>query len=87
MICAKGAVNHAGAPFIENKRCRQEQRLPRGVVNPNADSVYQTECDFASIEPARRVRRLKVSRGIMRGTIVNDEKCRVRRCSEKQLPR
>jgi hypothetical protein len=42
----KGTVNHDRAGFIENKRCRQEQRRRRSVVNPNWGVVYQTECDF-----------------------------------------
>jgi hypothetical protein len=82
----EGAVNHEPAQFIENKRYREEGRPPRVVVNRNADSVYQTECDFAFIEPVRRVRRQNVS-SMSDGAIVNDEKCRVRRCSEKSLPR
>jgi hypothetical protein len=46
----KPAVNHARAPFIENKRYAQEGRAVGVVVNRNADSVYQTECDLTSHE-------------------------------------
>src|ERR1700738_3433097 len=37
------AINHAGEPFIENKRCRTKPRRADGVVNRKAASVYQTD--------------------------------------------
>jgi len=36
-------INHAVRPFIENKRYRAKPRRVDDVVNPNADSVYQTD--------------------------------------------
>jgi hypothetical protein len=36
-------INHARAPFTENKRCRMKARRIDDVVNRKADSVYQTE--------------------------------------------
>jgi hypothetical protein len=36
-------INHARAPFIENKRCRMKPRRIDDVVNRNAVSVYQTD--------------------------------------------
>jgi hypothetical protein len=36
-------VNHAAAPFIENKRYRMKPRRIDDVVNRNAVFVYQTD--------------------------------------------
>jgi hypothetical protein len=36
-------INHACAPFTENKRCRTKPRGIDDVVNRNAGSVYQTD--------------------------------------------
>jgi hypothetical protein len=36
-------INHARAPFIENKRCRKKPRQIGDVVNRKAVSVYQTD--------------------------------------------
>src|SRR5664279_2672732 len=36
-------INHAGPPFIENKRYRPKPRRVGGMVNPKAVSVYQTD--------------------------------------------
>jgi hypothetical protein len=36
-------INHACAPFIENKRYGTKRRAIGDVVNPNAVSVYQTD--------------------------------------------
>jgi hypothetical protein len=37
------AINHARAPFTENKRCRTKPRAVSDVVNRKAVSVYQTD--------------------------------------------
>jgi hypothetical protein len=39
----KPVINHESAAFIENKRCRKEQRRSGDVVNQNAGFVYQTD--------------------------------------------
>jgi hypothetical protein len=36
-------INHAPAPFTENKRCRIKPRGIGDVVNPKAVAVYQTD--------------------------------------------
>jgi hypothetical protein len=36
-------INHAPAPFIENKRYGMKRRGIGDVVNRNAASVYQTD--------------------------------------------
>src|SRR4051812_32562673 len=36
-------VNHGAVVFIQNKRCCKELDRFDGVVNRNADSVYQTD--------------------------------------------
>jgi hypothetical protein len=36
-------INHAPAPFTENKRCRMKPRGIGDVVNPKAVAVYQTD--------------------------------------------
>jgi len=36
-------INHAPAPFTENKRCRIKPRGIGEVVNPKAVAVYQTD--------------------------------------------
>src|SRR6202047_731073 len=36
-------INHAALAFIENKRYRTNPQPIDGVVNRNADSVYQTD--------------------------------------------
>jgi hypothetical protein len=36
-------INHAPAPFTENKRCRTKPRTIGDVVNPKAVAVYQTD--------------------------------------------
>jgi hypothetical protein len=36
-------INHARAPFIENKRYGTKRRAIGDVVNRNAVSVYQTD--------------------------------------------
>jgi hypothetical protein len=36
------AINHDQSAFIENKRCREQQRVLCSVVNPKRGFVYQT---------------------------------------------
>jgi hypothetical protein len=47
----KPAVNHEACAFIENKRYRINPRSGRGMVNRNADSVYQTDQVFVVYSP------------------------------------
>jgi regulator of extracellular matrix RemA (YlzA/DUF370 family) len=42
-------INHAAAPFIENKRCRIKPRRIDDVVNRKAASVYQTDADLVLV--------------------------------------
>jgi hypothetical protein len=41
--CRTPSINHATAPFIENKRYRAKPRGIDDVVNRKAVSVYQTD--------------------------------------------
>jgi hypothetical protein len=54
------AINHARPVFIENKRYRTKRRSVDDVVNPNGDSVYQTDAVLILIDRVqrRRLRRL-----------------------------
>jgi hypothetical protein len=47
-------INHAPAPFIENKRYRTKPRGIGDVVNRNAVSVYQTDAVFILIDGVQR---------------------------------
>jgi hypothetical protein len=68
-LCAKRewwrtpTINHARAPFTENKRYRTKRRQRDDVVNRNRDSVYQTDAVFA----------LSCSRAKRRSGAGNDE--------------
>jgi hypothetical protein len=42
-------INHAPAPFIENKRCPLKPRRVDDVVNRKAVSVYQTDADLVLV--------------------------------------
>jgi hypothetical protein len=40
-------INHARAPFTQNKRYRTKPRATDDMVNQNGASVYQTDAVFA----------------------------------------
>jgi hypothetical protein len=70
-------INHAPAPFTENKRCRKKPRGIGDVVNPKAASVYQTDAVLILIGACKGADR----------ALSMTKQYRVRRCSKECLLR
>jgi hypothetical protein len=75
-MCAP-TINHAPAPFTENKRCRMKPRGIGDVVNPKAIAVYQTDAVLILIGGLQG----------RRSGLPMTKQYRVRRCSKECLLR
>src|SRR6266436_3549271 len=77
-------INHGRPSFIENKRYRSKPRPVGGMVNPKADSVYQTDAVLILVGGVQgRFRK----RALGKESFNKTKQYRVRRCSKECLLR
>jgi hypothetical protein len=76
-------INHAAAPFIENKRYWIKPRAIGDVVNRKADSVYQTDAVLILAGDVQG----HSKRALPKNSFNKTKQYRVRRCSKACLLR
>jgi hypothetical protein len=77
-------INHAPAPFIENKRYRAKPRRVGGMVNRKAVSVYQTDQVLILVGGVQgRPESGRSPRTRFKNSFNKTKQYRVRRCSKQ----